>query len=167
MNNGIFSMDTVTCDHVNITTTPRQKTSTNTLRSEASFNMAASVNSDELDSWTVVKAKKKSSRRSARSGLDFHQSAPLQPKVSGLATPTAVAHIRSEYERITAQINEQNLYSPIREWIVASAPRHTPVSRAICLGAGSFGGPLDGGEAIRRAHVQTCVFLAIVEILST
>lgn len=76
------------------------------------------------------------------------------------------AYIESEHSRVVTWWRGQPSYASLGGLVQKHAPRHATVTRAVCLGAGSFGGPLDFGESIRRAHIQTEAFLLIVTTLS-
>lgn len=125
--------------------------------------MAGGDSADSASQWTFVKAR--GSRRSRSAALDFHQPEPLRSSAAGPASPADIEHVRNEHARVAAEFRAQPSWRRVEAWVATNASGHAAVSQAVCLGAGSFGSPLDGGEAVRRAHVQTAVFLSIVEIL--
>lgn len=150
--------------------------------------MATDANQDDQSTenckpWVTVSSK--NSRRRGRhakdAALTLHDSPSQLPNkhikddVGGLAGPnTSTAsvpaathtHIEAEHSRVVARWREQSSYSGLVDLVRTRASSHASVTRAVCLGAGSFGGPLDFGESIRRAHLQTEAFLTVVKLLS-
>ncbi|KJR86658.1 uncharacterized protein SPSK_02777 [Sporothrix schenckii 1099-18] len=131
--------------------------------------------------WVTVPAKggRRRGRQAVERAINSHDP-PEQPpgRSSGTTRDTSMVtasgvdsgvptHVRAEHERVAAWWREQPSCMNLRDLIETHSPSHAAVTRAVCLGAGSFGGPLDFGESIRRAHIQTEAFLLIVEELST
>ncbi|ERS95638.1 hypothetical protein HMPREF1624_08154 [Sporothrix schenckii ATCC 58251] len=131
--------------------------------------------------WVTVPAKggRRRGRQAVERAINSHDP-PEQPpgRSSGTIRDTSMVtasgvdsgvptHVRAEHERVAAWWREQPSCMNLRDLIETHSPSHAAVTRAVCLGAGSFGGPLDFGESIRRAHIQTEAFLLIVEELST
>ncbi|OAA61905.1 hypothetical protein SPI_04764 [Niveomyces insectorum RCEF 264] len=145
--------------------------------SPASLDAVRNGGDEEDTPWTFVAGRK--GRRKGRCAVDtalrFHAHAagsqPGQRKAAAPAAPAAdtiqqsVEHIRTDHARIAAKWRGQPSCRRLEERIAAAARLHATVTQAVCLGAGSFGGPLDGGEHVRRAHVQTAAFLLIVDML--
>ena len=138
---------------------------------------------DDSAPWVFVTSKKnrRGGRRKAPDPFMFHASPAVAPPgitaavSSNCKAPSehsrsgsilkAASHIQADYARVTTWWREQPSYQRLKTLISDQAPAHTTVTQALCLGAGSYGGPLDGGEAFRRAHLQTAAFLLIVDLL--
>lgn len=130
--------------------------------------------------WVTVSAKggRKRGRHAVDKAINFHASPgpqgrglvgdPGPPTGVALSDETSVpAYIEAEHARVVAWWRNQQSYSSLVDLIRSRAPSRAVVTRAVCLGAGSFGGPLDFGESIRRAHIQTEAFLSVVKVLRT
>ena len=131
--------------------------------------------------WVTVPAKggRRRGRHAVDRAINFHD--PSEPpgggpgKEPGLGAASAAAapdgdtsvplYIEAEHARVVAWWRSQPSCISLGDLIQAHAPSHAVITRAVCLGAGSFGGPLDFGESIRRAHIQTEAFLAIIKVL--
>lgn len=142
----------------------------------------SSLAGDEDAPWVFVtsKKKKRGGRRNAPNPLTFHTTSPggapaplackAPPNISVesgsvVSLSVALSHIQADHARITAWWREQPSYQQLMTLVSGRTLDHAAVTKAICLGAGSFGGPLDGGEAFRRAHLQTAAFLDMVDQL--
>ena len=88
-----------------------------------------------------------------------------QPQASSASL--TVQQIEAEHTQICSQWRSRSSYRHLEELVRSQAAGHSPITQAICIGNGSFD-PHDGvRDKIRRAHVQTDAFLAIVNTLST
>ncbi len=114
--------------------------------------------------WTVIPVRR--SRRkghgTATAAMNFDER-PVP--VSARSTATGILHIQQEHAQVVSRWREQPSHRDLHSLVSAQAPSHAPVTQAVCLGTGSFGGPLDAGEHVRRAHIQTEAFLLIVDLL--
>lgn len=133
---------------------------------------------DDNAPWTIVSAKGNRRRdgHTVEAAINFHNPS-VPPRACGAvagpsgaaaadnATTAVAAHIELEHVRVSARWREQPSYLDLSTLVSTHVSGHTAVTRAVCLGSGSFGGPLDGGESIRRAHMQTEAFLVIVDLL--
>lgn len=78
-----------------------------------------------------------------------------------------VPEIAAEYRGIYSWWKDSPCCAALRGLMAANARRSPPISRALCLGIGTFD-PLDGGwEAKRRTFLQLIAFLVMVEELGT
>ena len=118
---------------------------------------------EDIGGWTYVSAK---TRR--RGGGKSRPSAPSLLSGSGQSVARGeslrpAGDIADEYRRIRSQW-ETSVTAQTLQHIVAD---HTPtsVSRAICLGIGTFDPPDGGWDTKRRTFVQLIVFLLLVESL--
>jgi hypothetical protein len=140
--------------------------------------MVADAGSDaDAQSWTKVTTK---SRRRGRNTMPAP--APASPSSSASRLVDDGNHIHkspeelaSEYHRIRTQWNASEPGARLRKLLAESISRHesvsgsvsesTSVSRAVCLGIGSFDPPDGAWEPKRRAFVQLVAFLVIVDAL--
>ncbi len=87
---------------------------------------------------------------------------PPQPTLTSRQIAAQHAPIRARWR---AQPSFQHLMDLVR----ANAATHAPITRAVCLGTGSFDPAVEASirDRINQAHVQTDAFLAMVDVLST
>jgi hypothetical protein len=142
--------------------------------------MVADAGSDaDAQSWTKVTT---TSRRRGRSTRPAPAPAPASPSSSASRLVDDGNHIHkspeelaSEYHRIRTQWNASEPGARLRKLLAESISRpesvsgsvseSTSVSRAVCLGIGSFDPPDGAWEPKRRAFVQLVAFLVIVDAL--
>ena len=118
------------------------------------------------DGWIHVKSKQrrrgtKSQRmkKTQSSSLDDISDAP-KPRTENLRSSEDIS---AEYRRIRARWEDE---APCRELKrQVSEGDMPPVSRAVCLGIGTFDPPDGGWETKRRTFIQLIAFLVLVESL--
>jgi len=127
--------------------------------------------SDGDGPWTFVKSK--SGRRGGKNRQPTTTTMTTAvPPTSRPEPPTAASlgltrhQIEAHHRQMQSQWRSQPSFDRLVAVLRSNAATHTPVTRAICLGNGSFD-PDDGVyDKIRRAHLQTDAFLAMVDTLS-
>lgn len=115
------------------------------------------------EGWTRVLAK--SRRRGGKPHpvpVDRHHGAEQspQPRTENLRSADDIA---SEYRRIRSQWETEDAAQALRRLVTDHGPRG--VSRAVCLGIGTFDPPDGGWDTKRRTYVQLIAFLLLVEAL--
>ncbi|KOS18782.1 hypothetical protein ESCO_000015 [Escovopsis weberi] len=124
---------------------------------------------DDQDSWTTVTSK---SRSKSKSNSKQRPRKPRTPPDQNHApAPRADSDLRSvkdiaaEFRTLRAHWAESPCAAALRAILAAKGPSVRRVSRAVCLGIGSFD-PVDGSwEAKRKTYLQLISFLDIVEHL--
>ena len=126
--------------------------------------------SEPQEQWTKVHRK---SRRKNPSQIKSAHPQPQPPAPrsgpgpDSTAARLTVSEIRRDHERYMAQWRESSCRRRLVDLLLSSPTTKTSaqpprITRAVCLGIGSFD-PEDGGwEVKRRAHVQLAAFLTIV-----
>lgn len=116
--------------------------------------------SETPEQWTYVRRKR---AKGTRRNLDNRGAVPPAPRPS-LRSPSAIA---AEYHRIRSAWAAPP--SPCCLALAALAAKSAqccgPVSRAVCLGIGTFDPPDGGWEAKRRTYLQLIAFLVMVDEL--
>lgn len=132
-------------------------------------HQAASTNPHEVDGgWIHVKSKPrrrdpKSQHTKAPSNLSVnHSNGPLKPRTDNLRGSDDIA---VEYNRIRARWEDEAACRELKRRVQEG--NISPVSRAVCLGIGTFDPPDGGWEAKRRTFVQLIAFLVLVECLGS
>ena len=126
--------------------------------------------SEPQEQWTKVQ--RKSRRKNPSQNKPSHaQPQPPAPRPGPGPDSTAarltVSEIRRDHERYMAQWRESSCRRRLVDLLLSSPTTKTSaqpprITRAVCLGIGSFD-PEDGGwEVKRRAHIQLAAFLTII-----
>ncbi len=103
----------------------------------------------------------KRTRRPGRRGPRPPAEAPLT------GPPLTVDEIRTAHQRAVSDWDDEACSPTLKALVAARAASLGPITQAVCLGAGSFD-PRDGIMSVRRrAHIETHVFLTIVDILGS
>ena len=114
---------------------------------------------DEASSWTHVQPRSRRRKPHQPEPLGQPENPP-KPREDGLRS---VDEISAEYRRTRQQFEESKSCSSLRELVRLNCSAVGAVSRAVCLGIGTFD-PADGGwTAKRKAFVQLIAFLIMVE----
>ncbi|KJZ74282.1 hypothetical protein HIM_06288 [Hirsutella minnesotensis 3608] len=130
-----------------------------------------SAGHEAVEEWTVVKPRTRGRRRHSSSAgriraADSRKPAPpdRRPVVNASSSRDAcrpVAEIAAEYERIRASWTASEACAALRRIAAAAGP----VSRAVCLGIGTFDPPDGSWDAKRRTFLQLVAFLVMVQEL--
>jgi len=115
---------------------------------------------DEDDEWTRV-VRKGSGRANRWTKIPTFL-APRPPSQGHLSVEEIAAH----HDRVKSHWQTQAPFQHITDVVRENAATHEPITRAICLGNGSFDqdGSL-GQSRLSRPHIQTAAFLTIVKLL--
>lgn len=132
--------------------------------------MAASSNQapDGEESWTFVSSKRhrQSGKRKPRP-LASHPDASVsqsQPAPTRVSAQLTVEEIERDYKKFSEQWNQSGSCRQL-EGLASSRSAQTRVTKAICVGLGSFD-PEDGSWQVkRRSHIQLAAFVTLVQSL--
>ncbi|KAJ9131748.1 hypothetical protein NKR23_g11582 [Pleurostoma richardsiae] len=115
----------------------------------------------EESQWTRVVRKGKKLARHGQSAS--HCSSLPLPNPTPQLTPE---EIHADHARLCARWRASDSYAHLLDFLRDAGPRRGRVTRAICLGLGSFDPENGSWDAKRRAHTQLDAFLAMVKLLS-
>jgi hypothetical protein len=113
--------------------------------------------------WTHVRSKRRRNQAVATPGPSLQgEPTEIEPRTASSKT---VPEMHDEYARISSQWEGQAARNALLEIVRANAKRSPRISRAICLGIGTFDPENGGWEAKRRAYLQLAAFTTIVACL--
>lgn len=113
--------------------------------------------------WTQVRRKQQPRHRNAgkKSQLKAPPPPVTRPDNTAAAAHLSVSDIQKDHDRFENQWRESTCLRRLNDLVTSNSSK-PKVTRAVCLGIGSFD-PEDGAwEVKRRAHVQLAAFLSIV-----
>lgn len=115
------------------------------------------------DGWTHVKPKSNRGKRRVDDTAVAVQE-PSLPRTEGLRPPE---ELDADYHKIRSQWEASPCDRHLRDIVATRALSSPSVTRAVCLGIGTFD-PADGAwEAKRRTYVQLIAFLVMIEEIGT
>jgi hypothetical protein len=117
------------------------------------------------DGWTRVPAKsrRRGGKAQATTANRHHGTVGVvPPRTENLRSADDIA---SEYRRIRSQWETEDAAQALRCLVTDYGPHE--VSKAMCLGIGTFDPPDGGWDTKRRTYVQLIAFLLLVEALGT
>ncbi|KAH9905476.1 hypothetical protein F4778DRAFT_779812 [Xylariomycetidae sp. FL2044] len=115
---------------------------------------------DDTNGWIHVRGKGR--RTQNRNHPKLHPANTPNSQIRPDSSLLTVADVAKEHTRIVDQWKTSTCFRQLKD-LVTSEAKGTLVTRALCLGLGTFD-PTDGAwQAKRKAHVQLAAFLCIVE----
>lgn len=118
---------------------------------------------DNDEGWTHVPTKSRRRGVKPRPPPAVHHQQQSSPRVDNLRSLDDIA---AEYHRIRNHWDSQPTATALRSLITANISRPpASISRAICLGIGTFDPPDGSWDAKRRTFLQLIAFLVMVEAL--
>jgi hypothetical protein len=123
-----------------------------------------SIEASSDSNWTYVIPKSRPGKRRQNQAAKTPLTAPTQPRVV-VSSALSASGIRKEYAQHNESWKSCACYNRLKHQVLQNIGPCQPILNAICLGIGSFD-PEDGSwDAKRRAYIQLCAFLTIVDHL--